>query len=350
MSVQAIIVDKPGHATVGEVAIPKLRDDYIMIKVKAVAVNPTDWKHVDFVADVGAKIGCDYAGIVEEVGGAVTNGLKKGDRVAGFVHGGNQVNHDDGSFSEIITARGDIQIKIPDNISFEEAATLGVSITTVGQGLYQALQLSLPTKPITKKEFLLIYGGSTSTGSFAIQFAKLSGYTVITTSSPHNFDYLKSLGADAVFDYKSPTVTQDIKAYTNDSLTLAFDCIGENATPSIVLPALSSTKQSVAWAILPLNPEEVTKLNSKVEIKFTLAYTVVGEAFKFGPPEFPANPADFEFGKTFWALTRDLLAEGKIKVHRPVVNKYAKGFEGILAGMQALREFKVSGEKLVYTF
>jgi NADPH:quinone reductase-like Zn-dependent oxidoreductase len=76
------------------------------------------------------QIGCDAAGIVEEVGGKVTKSLKKGDRVTGFVHGGNEVNHEDGAFQNYIVAKGDILIKIPDNLSFEEASTLGVGITT----------------------------------------------------------------------------------------------------------------------------------------------------------------------------------------------------------------------------
>tara|TARA_R110002060_G_scaffold26003_6_gene35512 strand:- start:439 stop:798 length:360 start_codon:yes stop_codon:yes gene_type:complete len=108
---------------------------------------------------------------------------------------GNEVHKEDGAFGNIITAKGDIQIKIPDNLSFEEASTLGVGIMTVGQGLYQSLQLPLPNKPATEKTYLLIYGGSTATGALAIQFAKLSGLTVAVTCSPRNFDYVKSIGA-----------------------------------------------------------------------------------------------------------------------------------------------------------
>lgn len=72
----------------------------------------------------------DYAGIVEEVGTKVTKPFKKGDRISGVVHGGNMPHPEDGAFAEYITAKGDIQIKIPDNLSFEEASTLGVGITT----------------------------------------------------------------------------------------------------------------------------------------------------------------------------------------------------------------------------
>ncbi|RDW84969.1 hypothetical protein BP6252_02559 [Coleophoma cylindrospora] len=344
----AVVVQKPGEVKVAECSIPKLRDDYLIVKVKAVALNPTDWKHVEWFTSAGARIGCDYAGIVEEVGSKVTNGLKKGDRVTGFVHGGNEVNHEDGSFGEYITVKGDIQIKIPDNLSFEEAATLGVGITTVGQALYQSLQLPLPSEPSSTPIPLLIYGGSTATGSLAIQFAKLSGCQVITTCSPHNFEYVKSLGADAVFNYQSPSCAADIKEFSKDSIAHTFDCIAEGESPKIAVGAMSS-KGGVYTTLLLVSAEKVAEINPKVQNKSTLGYTVVGEDFKFGKKEMPAKPQDFEFGKMFWPLARDLLAQGKIKVHKPSINKYSQGLEGVILGMKALKEGRVSGEKLVYT-
>jgi hypothetical protein len=63
--------------------------------------------------------------------------------------------------------------KIPDHITFEQAATLGVAITSVGQSLYMKLGLPLPGQPLKEKTFILINGGSSATGSLAIQFAKL---------------------------------------------------------------------------------------------------------------------------------------------------------------------------------
>lgn len=86
---RAIQIQAPKLAKlVSDAPIPKLRNNYIKVKTVAVALNPTDWKRIDFLATKGAIVGCDYSGIVEEVGPAVTNGLKVGDRVAGFVHGG----------------------------------------------------------------------------------------------------------------------------------------------------------------------------------------------------------------------------------------------------------------------
>ena len=85
----------------------------------------------------------------------------------------NVLNHESGAFAEHITTKGDLQFKIPDHLSFEEAATLGVGVATVGQGLYQSLGLPLPNEPPQDLLSVLIYGGSTATGTLAIQYAKL---------------------------------------------------------------------------------------------------------------------------------------------------------------------------------
>lgn len=268
--------------------------------------------------------------------------------MTGFVHGGNEVNHDDGAFGEYITAKGDITIVVPDNLPDEEAATLGVGITTVGQSLYQSLELPLPTNPSTEKKILLIYGGSTATGSLAIQYAKLSGLTVVTTCSEHNFQYCKELGADATFDYKSPTCSKDIKDWSKDSIALALDCISEGESPEITVSSMSSSG-GVYTTLLPIPTEKVTGFNPKVQVKITMGYTIIGEAFNLGPYAIPAKPQDTEFGKMFWEMSRGLLEEGKVTVHRPAVNKYGEGLEGVLKGLDAMREGKVSGEKLVYT-
>lgn len=88
---QAVKTVEVGKAAVVDVEIPKLpADDYILVKTTAVAINPTDWKHID-LADkfpcVGIWVGCDYAGVVEEVGPGVTTDFKKGDRICGPVNG-----------------------------------------------------------------------------------------------------------------------------------------------------------------------------------------------------------------------------------------------------------------------
>lgn len=88
MTTKAIVVIEDGVAAVRDAPIPKLRDEYVLVKIKAVGLNPTDWKSIDTKnADVGSRVGCDYAGVVLEAGSKVTK-FKKGDRIGGFIHGG----------------------------------------------------------------------------------------------------------------------------------------------------------------------------------------------------------------------------------------------------------------------
>ncbi|KIM99671.1 hypothetical protein OIDMADRAFT_42719 [Oidiodendron maius Zn] len=303
--------------------VPTLRDDYILVKTVAVALNPTDWKHVDYFAPPEALIGCDYAGIVEEVGKDVKKPFKKGDRVCGFAHGGNAVQLEDGAFAD-----------------FQEAATLGIRMSTVGQVLYQSLKLAPPSDPVAQPEPLLIYGGSTATGTLAIQMAKLSNYQVITTCSPHNHDLVKSLGADAAFDYKDPNAAAEIRKFTNNKLKFVFDTISIESSANLCADAVS-TEGGENTALL-----QVSLPRKDINSRFALAYTLLGEDFMFGPHKFPAQPENRAFAEQFWSLAEKLLADDKIKVHPYVVGK--DGLKGVIDGLDLLRRQQVSGQKLVY--
>lgn len=169
-----------------------------------------------------------------------------------------------------------------------------------------------------------------------------SGLTVLTTCSPHNFDLVKSLGATAAFDYKSPDCAKQIREYTNNNLKYAFDIISLGPSAKICADALSSTSGCVYSALLPVDMPR----KDVDDHGFTMAYTAMGEYFTFGPIEFPAKQEDFEFAQMFWGMAEKLLGEGKFKVHPPSVRK--GGLKGVLEGLQEMREEKVSGQKLVY--
>jgi NADPH:quinone reductase-like Zn-dependent oxidoreductase len=88
---QAVKIVAHEKAAIVDVPYPILTDEsYMIVKTTAVAINPTDWKHIDWAEKagvIGSQVGCDYAGIVEHVGSAVTKPFKKGDRVCGPVNG-----------------------------------------------------------------------------------------------------------------------------------------------------------------------------------------------------------------------------------------------------------------------
>lgn len=172
---KAVVMEgEPGKASlVSDRPPPQPRPGYVLVDTKAVALNPTDWKHIDKINTKGCLSGCDYAGVVAETGTGYSKPWKVGDRICGFVHGGNELQPEDGAFAERIAVKADVQMRIPNKMSFEDAATLGVGVLSCGQGLFQQMGLHLPSQPSSKGEFVLIYGGSSATGTLGIQFVKL---------------------------------------------------------------------------------------------------------------------------------------------------------------------------------
>lgn len=215
--------------------------------------------------------------------------------------------------------------------------------------MYKNLQLPLPTEPSKEAFPLLIYGGSTATGMAGIQFAKLSGLTVITTCSPRNFDLVKGLGADAVFDYKSPTCAADIKSLTQNRLTLAWDCTGDGA--AICALAMSDCEPGTYGTIMPADYELMRASNPQVHGQdFIRGYDAMGEDYHWlGQTPVTPNPEEMQFYQSFLALTQPLLQNWSIKPLPAAVNKKGSGLEGVLKGLEEMEAGNVSGEKLVYT-
>ncbi|TAQ87229.1 hypothetical protein B7494_g4467 [Chlorociboria aeruginascens] len=344
---KAIVYQEPKVAKVVDRAVPDLRDDYILIKVVAIALNPTDWKHIEYAAAApGCICGVDYAGVVEEVGSKVTKDFKKGDRIAGWVSGGNSLNTEDGAFAEFIVAKGDLQIKVPEHFSFEEAATLGCGVGTVGQGLYEpsyGLELSPPSKPVSKPEQVLVYGGSTATGTLGIQFLKASGYEVLTTCSPKHFALVKSLGATEAFDYKEPDVGKKINEYTKNGLKYVWDCIGLESSLKISLDAIS-TEPGCRYGSIGRNAQDETRKD--IKYTHTLLYLATGESVNKAGTHYEGSTSHFEEAKKWIEEAEPLLAAGKVKTHP--ISLREGGLEGALVGIAEMRDGRYSGEKLVY--
>ncbi|KAL7915481.1 putative zinc-binding oxidoreductase ToxD [Trichoderma velutinum] len=335
-----------GHAVLQSIPLPRLLDDYVLIKVVTVAVNPTDWTTLEAVGDDGTLVGCDWAGIVQEIGPAVTKELRIGDRVAGSAHGGNDANPESGAFARYIITKGDLVMRIPDAVTFEEAATVGVAVTTAALALYHFLGLPLPEtdeKPPKDSESaapIFIYGGSTATGSIAIQFAKLSGRKVLTTCSTKNFKLVTDRGADVVYDYHNPKVGEQVRADTQNQLTQVLDTVSLESTASICADAISTEGGTY------VNLLGVGIPRSDVENHFFLGYGVSGESYIFEGDRYPAEPEYFAFGKKFFVIAEKLWSEGKWKTHPERVGP--DGLLGVIDGMKEMKEGKVSGEKLVY--
>jgi NADPH:quinone reductase-like Zn-dependent oxidoreductase len=192
----------------------------IVVRVRAAAVNPMD-RLTQSVGDLITPylrypfvLGSDVAGEVAEVGGGVTR-FRVGDRVLGHAVGSDKARNRaaEGAFQTYAVLPAHMASPLPDALTFEAAAVLPLGLSTAACGLFQKdfLALNAPSAtPHRTAQAVLVWGGSTSVGSNAIQLAVAAGYDVIATASPHNFDYVRRLGASKVFDYRSKSVVADV--------------------------------------------------------------------------------------------------------------------------------------------
>lgn len=346
---RAIKCTGPGKAQIDpNTPLPLLKPGYCLVKVAAVALNPTDFKHIDHVAtETGYNhtCGCDYAGTVVSAPPDNIKNLKPGDRIAGFIHGMKAEEPSSGAFAEYAAAKIGLQVRIPDNMSFEDAAGLPTGINTVGQSLYESMGLQpWPGKGKGSGEWVLIYGGSTGMGMYAVKFAKLSGMKVVTTCSARNFEKVKNLGADAVVDYSKGEgeCVRGIKEAAGENLKFAMDCVSNDSSAKICAGALTKEKGVAKYrCLLPLEfPRD------DVDFAFTLGYSAVGEEYTFFGQKIVPTEGNWKFSREWWALAEELLAEGKL-TPAPYRNGEG-GLEGVLEGLDDLRNGRVSGEKLVY--
>jgi len=336
----------PG-ASIVDVPKPDISDEEILVKVHAVGLNPTDFKHIDFMAPSNCIIGCDYAGEVVEVGKAAPRGWRRGDRVAGVVHGG--MYRDRGSFAEYLKTDGDLAWKVPEGITDEDATTYGISAVTAILALSVHLGLPLPFlepesgKTPPQASTVFIYAGSTCAGLFTIQLAKLAGLTVVTTASPRSFDLVKSYGADQVFNYRSATAAKDIIAAFPD-ITCAVDCFSEGGSTAFCAEVLKNKGGKVVTLL-----DQGKSKTPGVEYDMAMLYRVFGRAFAFLPPigpKFPVSLKDREALVRFYARLPGLTKELK----PPPVRVIEGGLDSVLNSLDELRQGKVSGCKLVVKY
>jgi NADPH:quinone reductase-like Zn-dependent oxidoreductase len=155
-------------------------------------------------------------------------------------------------------------VPIPGGWSFEEAAQLGVAPLTALQCLHESLELPSPFEARFTAEqpqrTILIWGGASAVGQYAIQFAKLCGLRVLTTASSKNFDLVKGLGVDEVFDYRDEGAVENIRAATGNALDIAIDTISEGKTPAQVTGAIGDKGGKVAIVLPYESPRPTVKV------------------------------------------------------------------------------------------
>ena len=195
---KAITQDRYGSAEAlqtQEIATPEIGAGEVLVRVQAASIHVGDWilmTGVPYVMRMGTGLrkpknrvpGTDVAGIVEAVGSQVES-LHPGDEVFGWCSG---------AFAEYVSAPADQFVPKPPNLTFEQAAAVGVSATT-------ALQLLRDDGAVRPGQKVLVNGASGGVGTFAVQIAKAFGAEVTGVCSTKNVEMVRSIGADHVVDY-----------------------------------------------------------------------------------------------------------------------------------------------------
>jgi len=218
---KAIVYDKYGSPEVlkcEEVEKPTPGSGEVLIKVQAASVNPYDWHFmrglpyfVRLLAGIATpkerRLGVDGAGYVEAVGRNVAQ-FKAGDAVFGTCRG---------AFAEYACAPERTLARKPDNVTFEQAATVPIAGLTALQGLRDKGNIQAGVK-------VLINGAAGGVGTFAVPIAKSFGAEVTGVCSTRNVEMVRSIGADEVIDYTRQDFTRLGRRYD-----LLFDCIGNHS-------------------------------------------------------------------------------------------------------------------------
>lgn len=213
-------IGPPENVRVGELPVPKIGPTDVRVKVHAVAVDPIDTyiRSGKFPIPLSFPfiIGRDMSGQVEEVGSAVTR-FRPGDRVWCNNQGydGRQ-----GTFAEYIVANESLVYPLPKGVDEKEAVAFVHSGLTACIGLQRV-------QPVAG-ESIFVNGGSGGVGSAIIQLAKARGLRVFATAgSADGLDWCRSLGADAVANYRSDDLTKALAAFAPEGVNIYWDTSGK---------------------------------------------------------------------------------------------------------------------------
>ncbi|KAJ9651313.1 hypothetical protein H2198_009407 [Neophaeococcomyces mojaviensis] len=356
---EAIIHGKPHiHAELRKVPTPQPGDDEVLIKVVATDSNPKDWK-----AAMGSSVmsttpppmnqGDDISGTLVSIGRSVNLPFPIGSRVAAF----HRMLTPHGSYAEYAIAPASTTFLIPDNISFEQAAALPLSGMTAALALYRHLDLPKPEpwpqNSGTDKPGVLIYGGASAVGAYALQFVKLSGLSPIITVVGKGGDFVRSLqvtDSNHIIDYRNENVTERVNQILGGKkLKYAFDAISHNNTWEKILEAMrgSDGKYAEGAKLNMVDPppgDFLANWPKDVEFSRTYVSSAYGEAHKFRDAE--EAKGDGEFATEMYRAWTTYLADGRLKPHP--IEVQPNGLAEVGQGIQALYDGKVSAKKLVY--
>ncbi|KAF8610456.1 NAD(P)-binding protein [Ceratobasidium sp. AG-I] len=234
---------------------PQHRDGDVYVKIEAGALNPVGYKLMAFLPNLFARrphvAEHDFTGTVVDPG---SSNYKVGDAVFGFIPVPLQQKTGQGALAQYISISPNLIATRPPSLVATQAAGIALAGVTAHQALFRLLH-------IESGQHILINGGSSSVGSFAIQIAKAHGCSVTATCSAANSDLVKSLGADEVINYAAnPPHTYFASNAPSPKFHGIFDCIGN--TPQLFLHSPAYLAPNGTFVSVGPNMQKLSELPS----------------------------------------------------------------------------------------
>jgi len=374
-------MDRPNKAiyqtSEGVHEIRTIQDPYVpknaqsLVDVQYSGINPADTRHI-YMGMRNYVSGYEFAGTVKQVG--PESPFKPGQEVFGVsIPYNNRPNHL-GAHQSFLLAEKFMTFARPDNLDPVTAATLLAGGGTAMDGLFNVLGYGFPLAGIPGDDPtnipILIWGGAGSVGQAAIQLAKAAGFfPIITTASQQNHHAMKELGASHVFDYKRPSVVQDIRTLLKSegwSLKTVFDavCTGLGVSDGLTEEQEKAVQEkydqsSSAMARQCCDPNVSSselRLTSVLPVKMDPDYEyclnfravelvdIGGEVSKDAKQE---EIAKWRKWQPRIEKCIEWLVENNEKYWQPPRTRVVKGVEEGLQGISDVWQGKVSREKLV---
>ncbi|KAM0748093.1 GroES-like protein [Meredithblackwellia eburnea MCA 4105] len=339
---------KQRYELVHDHPLPALKAAHeVLIRIEAIGLNPIDWKSADFgfgLPTLPAVNGRDLSGIVVRKGTAVTR-FEVGDKV--FGPSTQYRDYRTSAFQQYAVASEFCLAAVPAGATLEQCAGIGVAVVTAFLAISSSLgipvrgfaprTLSVGAEGETdnwgdvvtpvKGDWILVWGGGSSTGFIATQLARLAGLRVVAVANKaRNLERLKSIGVEEVVDStEEDAAVAEVRRITDGKLRFALDCISrETATRAMESLCFDQPCELVGLSGLPKIPR------SNVAVREVPVKT------------FHSNAA---VGRALMLLVESLLESGELVV--PSVEVISGGLEAINGALDRLRVGNVDFGRLV---
>ncbi|ORY26438.1 GroES-like protein, partial [Rhizoclosmatium globosum] len=341
------------HTTSHDIPIPSPASNEIVIKVIVAGSNVKDWDHLTRL-NISLNSGDDIAGIIHQLGADVekNNEFRVGDRVAAF----HPMMSPHGAFAEYAVAPEHTVFKIPEKISFEEAATIPLILTTAALTLFRRQKLPPPWTPFPPSSPpipLIIYGASSSLGTSLIKLARASNIhpiiAIAGSSTSHISALLDSSNGDKLIDYRIGI--DEMKSAVSSALGNlechhAVDAIssksGKTWIPvSQMMTPSTPSAPSYLSVVSGANAYDEPEIQSGVQIVYTYCGTAHSGEYKPGMPK-----QDVANRGIMLRYASRMLADGRLSgMPFEIVEG---GLDGVEKGLRMLKEGKAKGNKFVF--